>query len=143
MSSELERQRQQPRGGDAADGLGRQPRPPITYLLIYEDARVSMGIFCLPARAKIPLHNHPGMTVLSRCAAAACCPLAPVQGASEGGERPLVLDGPGIGPVRCRLRETAQMCCLLLQRRSSSQTLLSPSSSRSCRNASACPAAPH
>lgn len=68
LTSELERQRQLPGGeGDAESGLGRQPRPPITYLLIYEDERVSMGIFCLPARAKIPLHNHPGMTVLSRC----------------------------------------------------------------------------
>ena len=45
------------------------PRPPITYLLIYEDERVSLGIFRLPARARIPLHNHPGMTVLSRCVA--------------------------------------------------------------------------
>ena len=49
-----------------AEGDGA-PRPPITYLLIYEDSRVSLGIFCLPARARIPLHNHPGMTVLSRC----------------------------------------------------------------------------
>ena len=45
------------------------PCPPITYLPIYEDARVSLGVFCLPAGTRIPLHNHPGMTVLSRCAA--------------------------------------------------------------------------
>ena len=41
-------------------------RSSITYIHIYEDPTVSIGIFCLPKGAQLPLHNHPGMTVLSR-----------------------------------------------------------------------------
>lgn len=51
---------------EAPEGADELPRPPITYLHIYEDGALSLGIFCLPAHARIPLHNHPGMTVLSR-----------------------------------------------------------------------------
>ena len=33
---------------------------------IYEDEAVSMGIFLLPPGARLPLHDHPQMTVLSQ-----------------------------------------------------------------------------
>ncbi|GAV88739.1 LOW QUALITY PROTEIN: DUF1637 domain-containing protein, partial [Cephalotus follicularis] len=40
--------------------------PRVTYTTIYQSDNFSLCIFFLPAKAVIPLHNHPGMTVFSK-----------------------------------------------------------------------------
>ncbi|KAL5229546.1 hypothetical protein ABZP36_028322 [Zizania latifolia] len=38
----------------------------ITYVHIHQCAEFSMGVFCFPAGATLPLHDHPEMVVLSK-----------------------------------------------------------------------------
>ncbi|CAG9462335.1 unnamed protein product [Pedinophyceae sp. YPF-701] len=47
-------------------GQSHHSKGAVRYLHIYEDEHFTIGIFCMPAGVQIPLHDHPGMTVMSR-----------------------------------------------------------------------------
>jgi cysteamine dioxygenase len=49
----------------------QQPRdsgsnPHVSYMHLFSDPSFSMGVFLLPKSSRIPLHDHPDMTVLSK-----------------------------------------------------------------------------
>ncbi|KAK1931165.1 Plant cysteine oxidase 2 [Phytophthora citrophthora] len=48
------------------EGSGPERPKRVHYQHVYEDETFSIGIFILPPGASIPLHDHPGMSVISR-----------------------------------------------------------------------------
>jgi len=55
-----------PPQGPSSSAGGWTGQRTIRYLGVYEDSDCQIGIFCIPAGSQIPLHDHPGMTVVSR-----------------------------------------------------------------------------
>ena len=47
-------------------GPGPGAYPPLEYLKLHDCAAFTMGVFRFPENGTIPLHDHPGMTVVSK-----------------------------------------------------------------------------
>ena len=52
--------------GRPGTGPRAPQHPPLEYLKLHECAAFAMGVFRFPERGTIPLHDHPGMTVVSK-----------------------------------------------------------------------------
>lgn len=53
-------------GGMTLKGSVRCRLPTITYMHVCENEHFGIGIFCIPAGVRLPFHDHPQMTVISR-----------------------------------------------------------------------------
>lgn len=52
--------------GRSGPGPGAPRYPPLEYLKLHDCAAFTMGVFRFPENGTIPLHDHPGMTVVSK-----------------------------------------------------------------------------
>lgn len=57
---------------DGSDGPRPRPRRRVRYLRVHAEEDFSVGAFVMDAGARIPLHDHPGMSVAMRCLFGEC-----------------------------------------------------------------------